>query len=72
MNSFDISLSPKKSFLNYSTIALLNQKINVFDLTIAIEKLKAIIKLNFLYTLKNLKIYLNLIDWLRDFVTFYV
>ena len=62
MNSFNINLSSKKSFLNYFTIALLNQKINVFDLTIAVEKLKVIIKLNFFYILKNLKIYLNLID----------
>ena len=49
----------------------MSQKINAFDLTIAIDKLKIIVKLNFFYTLKNLKIYLRLIDWLRDFILYY-
>ena len=71
MNSFGISLSSKKSFLDYFTIALLNQKIDVFGLIIVVEKLEVIVKLNFFYILKNLKIYLDLIDWFRDFVVFY-
>ena len=59
LNFYDISLFFKKFFLDYSTIALLDQKVDVFDLIIAIDKLKIIIKLNFSYTLKNLKIYLS-------------
>ena len=62
LDSYDISLSSKKSFLNYSIVTLLKQKVDVFDFIIAIDKLKIISKLNFLYTLKNLKIYLKLID----------
>ena len=62
MNFYDINFSSKKSFLNYFIVAFLNQKMNAFELIIAIEKLNAIIKLNFLYTFKNLKTYFNLID----------
>ena len=72
LNFYDINLFLKKFFLDYSTIALLDQKVDVFDLTIAVDKLKIIIKLNFSYIFKNLKIYLNFIEWLREFVTFYV
>ena len=71
-NFYDINLFFKKFFFDYFTIALLNQKIDVFDLIIAIDKLKIIIKLNFSYTLKNLKIYLNFTKRLREIVTFYV
>ena len=70
-DNYDINLSLKKFFLKYFIVSLLSQKIDVFDLTIAIDKLKIIVKLNFFYTLKNLKIYLELIDWLRDFIFYY-
>ena len=62
LNFYDISLFLKKFFFDYSTIALLDQKVDVFDLIIAVDKLKIIVKLNFSYTLKNLKIYLNLTE----------
>ena len=62
LNFYNISLLSKKLFLNNFTIALLKQKVNVFDLIIVNEKLKAIIKLDFFYTFKKLKIYLSLID----------
>ena len=71
LNSYDIRLSPKKSFLNYSIVALLDQKIDAFDLTIAANKLTAIINLKFFYILKNLKSYLSLIDWLRNYIAWY-
>ena len=61
-DNYDINLSLKKNFLKYFIVSLLSQKIDAFDLIIAIDKLKIIVKLNFFYTLKNLKIYLELID----------
>ena len=70
-NFYDINLSFKKFFLKYFTIAFLEQKVDVFDFITTTNKLKTIIKLNFSYTFKNLKIYLNLTKWLREFVTFY-
>ena len=60
--SFDITLSSKKFFLDYSTVTLFDQKINAFELTTAKNKFKIIFELNFLYILKNLKGYLNFID----------
>ena len=68
---YDINLSSKKFFLDYLIVVLLKQKINVFDFITIIDKLKTIVKLNFSYILKNLKIYLDLIDWLREFVLWY-
>ena len=62
LDNYEINLSFKKFFLKYFIVNLLNQKIDAFDLTTTIDKLKIIVKLNFLYTLKNLKIYLELID----------
>ena len=72
LNFYDINFSLKKSFLDYFIVTLLNQKIDAFDFTTTIDKLKTIFKLNFSYTLKKLKTYLKFIDWLRDFVIFYV
>ena len=60
LNKYNISLSSKKSFLDYSTVVLLSQKVNAFELTTTVDKLKTIAKLNFFYTLKNLEIYLDL------------
>ena len=72
LDNYDINLSLKKFFLKYFIVSFLNQKIDAFDLTIAIDKLKIIVNLNFFYTLKNLKIYLKLIDWLRNFIFYYI
>ena len=47
LDNYEISLFLKNFFLKYFIINFLNQKIDVFDLTIAIDKLKIIIKLNF-------------------------
>ena len=68
---YDINLSFKKFFFDYFTITLLNQKINAFEFIIVVDKLIAIVKLNFFYIFKNFEIYLDLIDWLRDFVFWY-
>ena len=69
--TYEINLNFKKSFLKYSIIVLLRQKIDAFDLIIAIDKLNAIVKLDFSYTLKKLKIYLDLTEWFRNFVLWY-
>ena len=71
LNFKSVLLSSKKSFLNYSTVMLFDQKMNVFDLITTIDKLEAITKLDFFYTFKNLEIYLSLIEWFRDFIVWY-
>ena len=67
----NIFIKFNKVFLNYSFVILLNQKMNSFDLFINVEKLKAIIKIQFFKTFRLLKIYLNLIDYLREYVFYY-
>ncbi len=51
----NITLKTKKTYLKYSSISLLSQKIDSLNLIIAEDKLKAIVKLSFSKTLKNLK-----------------
>ena len=68
-NNLFIKLS--KAFIEYSTVSLLDQKIDSLDLTIAKKKLRAISRLHFSQTLRQLKIFLDLIDWLRDYVSHY-
>ncbi len=58
----NITLKAIKTYLEYFTIILLDQKIDSLSLFIAEDKLKTIAKMFFLKTLKNLKIYLNAID----------
>jgi hypothetical protein len=68
---YNVALNSKKVFLKYSFIILLRQIIDALDLTIAEEKLVAIVNLTFSLTLKKLKVYLNLIDYLRVYVSWY-
>ena len=71
LDSYGISLSPKKSYLGYPTVALLGQKVDAFGLTTAADKLAAIAKLDFPYNLKELETYLGLTGWLRGFIAWY-
>ncbi len=68
---FNVSVNLKKAFINYSSVKLLGQKINSFELATNKEKLKAITSLKFLYTLNVLKHYLGFTDWLRQFISYY-
>jgi hypothetical protein len=68
---YNVVLNSKKVFLNYSFIMLLKQIIDVFDLIIAEEKLATIINLTFSISLKELKTYLNLNEYLRVYVSWY-
>ncbi len=68
---YNVFLNSKKVFLSYSFIMLLRQIINVFDLIIAEEKLTIIINLTFSINLKELETYLNLIEYLRVYVSWY-
>src|SRR5436190_9067724 len=64
-NLFDelkITLKKIKTHLNYSSIILLNQQVDDFDMISLKEQIAALQDLSFLKTLKNLKIYLDLTD----------
>lgn len=44
-----VTLAPKKSYLGYPTVTLLGQKVDVFGLTAASDKIAAILSLDFPY-----------------------
>ena len=71
LDSNNISIKSKKTFIDYFTIHLLNQKINSLKLIIAKKKLKIIFRFFFSKTLQLLKIYFDFIDWMRDYVFMY-
>ena len=71
-DKFNIVFKSSKIYLNYSTISLFDQKINRFKFFIVTKKFVVILSLKFSTILKNFEIYLNLIDWLRNYVSFYV
>ncbi len=58
----EIFVNSKKVFLKYEFVQLLDQRIDFLELSTDEKKLKAIFKLKFLRTLKQLKTYLDLID----------
>lgn len=71
LSKYDVTLNSKKSFLKYSSIILLDQIIDVFEMIIVEKKLAVISKLTFSEILKKLKTYLDLIGWFRNYVPYY-
>lgn len=70
-DKLNIALKSSKTYLNYLTISLLDQKINRFELFTVTKKLVAILRLKFSTILKDFETYLRLTEWLRDYVSFY-
>ena len=62
LNSYKVRLTSKKSYLKYFTIALLKQKVDVFEFIVIVDKLIAIVNLRFSRIFKNFENYLNFID----------
>ena len=58
----NIILKLFKTFLSYFIIVLLRQKVSSLRMTVSVEKLKVISKIEFSKTLKQLKIYLSKTD----------
>ena len=71
LNAKDVTLSFKKFFIEYSIITFLNQKIDVFNLIIVVDKIDIIKRFDFSYTLIDLELYLRLIGYFRNYVFFY-
>ena len=71
LRSNNISIKSIKSFIDYFSMSLLEQRINSFDFVTNEQKLKAISKLVFSKTLKQLKTYLKLTEWFRDYIEKY-
>ena len=71
LNYMRIILNSAKSYLDYLSIILLRQRVDAFELTTSEKKLNVNIKLTFLHTLKDLKTYLDMTKWLRNYVSYY-
>ena len=62
----------KKLYFDYSLIIFLNQKINSLNILISTKKIVAIISFRFLYILRDLEIFLDLIEYLRLLIFRYI
>ena len=67
-----IILLPKKSFLAYPSVCLLEQRINALGMATAEAKLAAITQLAFPHSLKDLEAYLGQTGYLRQYILYYV
>lgn len=67
-----ICLMFKKFFLNYSSVHLLDQQVNILDLVTVKVKLVIITNLKFLHTLTQLKKYLEMTEYLWQYILHYV
>ena len=72
LEKMNIYLLSRKSFLDYPSIQLLSQKIDILKLATAEEKLVVITNLFFSRTLAQLKKYLDFIEYLRQYIAYYV
>jgi hypothetical protein len=71
LQNYNVILNSKKVFLEYFFIVLLKQIVDVLELTTTKEKLTIIINLAFSRSLKELKTYLKLTEYLRVYVFWY-
>ena len=68
---YNIVIKSFKTYLDYSIVQLLDQKIDNLDMTIVKNKIEIIVVLKFSHILKHFEIYLREIDYLRSYVTYY-
>ena len=57
-----VSLSPIKLFINYPSVILLSQRVDELDMFTSQKKIQAITSLRFPETLRDLEIFLELIE----------
>ena len=67
----NIFIKSNKTFFDYSNVQLLDQHVDFFDLSIVENKLKIINMLQFSRTLRELEIYLDMTNWLRQYISYY-
>ena len=68
---YNVILSSKIFFFKYSFIVLFDQIMNIFEMIIFEKKFAIIIKLTFSRIFKKLKTYVKLIDWMRNYISYY-
>ena len=67
----NIYLISAKAFLSYLLVQLLRQHVDVLNLTISENKLAVIRNLEFSRTLAALKRYLDMTDYLKQYISYY-
>jgi len=67
----NVTISAKKTFLNYPSITLLGQRVDAFGLSTTEERLESLKNLNFPVDLEALEHYLGLTGWLRSKISYY-
>lgn len=68
---YNISIKPTKSYLNYLDIGIPGQRVNSLSLTTSEEKLRAIQFFTYPDTLGALEYYLDLTEYLQNYIHFY-
>ena len=71
-NKLEIIFKKIKTHLNYLSIILLDQQVDDFDMITSQKWIATLWDIFFLKILKNLEIYLELTDWLRQYISYYV
>ena len=66
-----VNLISTKSYLKYSFIMLLSQRVNSLNMTIVEKKIAVITSLLFSINFKKLNIFFDFIDWFRSFIERY-
>ena len=66
-----INLIVTKFFLTYSSVTLLNQRVNNLNMSTIVEKIVVIISFRFSLSLRDLEIFMRLTDWLRSSISRY-
>ena len=70
-NRLEITLKKIKTHLNYLLIILLDQQVDDFDMTTLKKQITALQDLSFSEIFKDFKIYLNLIKWFYQYISYY-
>ena len=68
----NIVINSKKTFIEFSIIWFLDQKVSSLSLAITKKKMKIIVKLKFSRNLINLETYLEFIKWMCQYILYYV
>ena len=71
LTTIQIILLPKKSFFAYLSVRLLRQRVDALGMTTAKAKLAATTQLAFSSSFKDLKAYLGLTGYLKQYIPYY-
>ena len=74
MNLLDerlISLSPKKTFIGYLTTTLLGQRVSGLGMAAEEDRIKALLEIDFPKDLRALKMYVGMINYLRNQIPYF-